>query len=105
MAIPSDATLFKQYCLRAQGVVAPSALEVMPAVTPTGASSVSTSSDGGGGGGGGGSGGGGGGVVAGGPVTILAGPMMHTTAERLAATNPTRFEYHPSNWRTFPDGR
>ena len=29
---------------------------------------------------------------------------MHSTAERLVATDPSRFEYHVSKWRKFPDG-
>ena len=80
-ATASDTALFKQYCLRAQGVTAPSALDVMPPVTPT------AKSDGGRR-----------------PYTILAAAAMHSTAERVAALDPERFEYFSSKWRTFPDG-
>ena len=63
IAITSDTALFKQYCLRAQGVTVPSALEVMPPVAPT------AKVEGGGG--------------RGGKYTILAAAAMHSTAERI----------------------
>ena len=36
--------------------------------------------------------------------TVLAADAMHSTAERISALDPGRFEYHHSKWRTFPDG-
>ena len=80
MAIASDATLFKQYCLRAQGVIVPSALETMPPVSDVAMAFGSR------------------------PYVILASAAMHSTAERLVAADPSRFEYHVSKWRKFPDG-
>lgn len=102
MALPSDATLFKQHCLRAQGVLVPSALEAMPPTVPAAAAAeaamkapASPAF----------AGGGGGGSYLGRPYTILAAEAMHSTAQRLVATDTTgRFQYHHSKWRTFSDG-
>ena len=98
MALPSDTELFKQHCLRAQGVLVPSALEAMPPATPAAAAKAAKApappAAGGGAGG-----------NIGRPYTILAAEVMHSTAQRLASTDPAgRFQYHHSKWRTFPDG-
>ena len=93
MAIDADAALFKRYCLRQQGTIVPSALEMMPPVPP-----VPVSVDGASAGAGAGAGAGGK------PYTVLAAAAMHTTAERLVASDPARFSYYVSKWRKFPDG-
>ena len=87
IAADADTALFKQYCLRAQGVLMPSALEAMPPVVVQPAEAPTGASGG-----------------RGQPYTVLAAAAMGSTAVRLAATDPSRFEYHPSKWRTFPDG-
>ena len=59
-AIPSDHAVFKQFVLRRQGVVKPSALEALPAMAPLPDDAGAA------------------------PYAVLAAPAMHQTAERLA---------------------
>jgi hypothetical protein len=73
MALPSDTALFKQFCLRAQGVTRASALAAMPPpcampwLRPVGAVK---------------------------PYVVLAAEAMHPTAEGLVAIDPTLFSYY-----------
>ena len=73
LALASDTELFKKYCLRAQGVVVPSALAAMPPVSVLPTSELRSGSK---------------------PFAVLAAAAMHSTAERLAAHAPSQFEYH-----------
>eukprot|EP00929_Paragymnodinium_shiwhaense_P106105 TRINITY_DN7123_c0_g1_i1.p1 TRINITY_DN7123_c0_g1~~TRINITY_DN7123_c0_g1_i1.p1 ORF type:complete len:637 (+),score=110.72 TRINITY_DN7123_c0_g1_i1:85-1995(+) len=88
-ATAADETLRNQFCLRKQGVIAPSALELMPQVAATQAAGSSLNA-----------------VRKSNQrrYVILAAPAMHSMAERIAATDPGKFEYHLSKWRKFPDG-
>ena len=89
MAVAADAALFKRFCLRAQGVTVPSALEAMPPVSAAPPPPPPPA-----------------GSAGGQPrrYAVLAAAAMHSTAERLVTSDAARFVYFPSKWRKFPDG-
>eukprot|EP00931_Biecheleriopsis_adriatica_P059206 TRINITY_DN35391_c0_g1_i1.p1 TRINITY_DN35391_c0_g1~~TRINITY_DN35391_c0_g1_i1.p1 ORF type:complete len:637 (+),score=123.42 TRINITY_DN35391_c0_g1_i1:58-1968(+) len=88
-AVQSDEAMWKEFCLKKQGVVAPSVLAMMPPVSLA-SQAVGSALN----------------VARSGQrrYVVLAAPAMHLMAERLVAADPGKFEYYVSKWKKFPDG-